>query len=32
LLVFRENEISAEMAGSEMTAEHVISAMFGKAA
>ena len=32
LLVFRENEISAEMVGAEMTAEHVISAMFGKAA
>lgn len=32
LLVFREHEISAEMAGAEMTAGNVISAMFGKAA
>lgn len=32
LLVFRENEIAAEMAGAEMSAEGVISAMFGKAA
>ncbi len=32
LLVFRENEISAEMAGGEMNAEGVIAAMFGKAA
>jgi ribose transport system ATP-binding protein len=32
LLVFRENEISAEMASGEMNAEGVIAAMFGKAA
>ena len=32
LLVFRENEIAAEMAGADMSAEGVISAMFGKAA
>jgi ribose transport system ATP-binding protein len=32
VLVFREQEISAELSGTEMTAEAVIAAMFGRAA
>lgn len=32
VLVFRENEVTAEMAGEAMTTENVISAMFGRAA
>jgi ribose transport system ATP-binding protein len=32
VLVFRDYEISAEMAGDRMTADTVIAAMFGRAA
>jgi ribose transport system ATP-binding protein len=32
VLVFRENHVTAEMAGEAMTTDNVISAMFGRAA
>ena len=32
VLVFRENHVTAEMAGDAMTTDNVISAMFGRAA
>jgi ribose transport system ATP-binding protein len=31
VLVFRENEVTAEMTGESMTADNVIAAMFGRA-
>jgi ribose transport system ATP-binding protein len=32
VLVFRENEVTAEMAGANMTTDSVIAAMFGRSA
>jgi ribose transport system ATP-binding protein len=32
VLVFRENEVTAEMAGENMTTDSVIAAMFGRSA